>query len=82
MSNIKMFKVDYNDVLKGKLIIIKELPSSYFPNGNQDKFPVGRVFEKMNLKLYQIYLDSKINFSEYVVTLAEWRDIQINNILK
>ncbi len=63
-----------------KYICIKDLPKDLFVV-KEDAWKAGKIFNRWTITLDGLSFRKKFNLNEYVITLAEWRDKQIDSIL-
>ena len=64
-----------------KWICIKDFPEYLFLV-KEDTWTVGKIFTQFNYKLNMLNHMENFNLKEYLITLAEWRDKQIDKILE
>ena len=61
-------------------ICIKDLPEDLFVI-KEDAWKVGKIFNRWTIPLEGLSMRKNFNLNEYVISLAEWRDRQIDEIL-
>jgi hypothetical protein len=66
--------------MKPKWICIKDFPQELFVI-ETDAYKVGKTFNKWTYIIFLLSYLEGYNINDYITTLAEWRDKQIDSVL-